>query len=88
MIEREKHLMHEYIKEHFYDINQEPIYGKFGRPKTTNRNVDYGIVFNKNRLKYSDDPEFEEYKKFSLDPCIGPKYLEKRFPNLYNVRNY
>ena len=79
--------MHEYIKENFRNINEEPICGKFSRPKTSNRKVDYGIVFNKNRMIYSDDPEFEEYKRFSQDPCIGPKYLEKRFPDFYSVKN-
>jgi len=75
--------MHEYIKQNYLDIDIEPIYGKFGRPKTTKRKIDFGFTFSKKNFKNYNNPDYHFYKHLSQDPCLGPKFLENHFPDYY-----
>lgn len=84
-IEREKHLMHEYVQQHFNQINEDLIFGKFGRPKTTQKKRDYGISLNMITFRHHNDIDFNEYKTLSQVPSLGPEYIEKKFPELSRV---
>ncbi len=85
MLEREKDLMHEYVKQHFLNVNEEPIYGKFKKPKFTKKKVHYGF-FKQHNSDLIGTKELEEYERISKDPCLGPQYLERRYPVFYRVK--
>ena len=60
------------------------MYGKFGRPSTYKKIMDYGknVKINSFDLENSD---FNAFKNLNEDPSNGPQFIEKKYPMLYKV---
>lgn len=68
-------------------VDQEKIQGKILCPKSTKKQiVDYGLKNNKIRNLQSKNSDYKYFKNLSEDPSIGPKYLEKYYPEYFRVR--
>jgi hypothetical protein len=74
--------MHKFINDNFTNIDETPMQGKFGKPKTKKSDSINLMNYKNENIEefYKSIPELENYVRDCKDPSLGPRHIEKAYP--------